>query len=263
MSFPSVLAAEFLKLRRSKITWLSFLCYAMLAGMAWFVIWIVKNPGAARSLGLVGQKASFAATGLTPDRAGLSAFFAELGIAAGMILLSMIVIYIFGREYAEGTAKNMLGLPIPRWRFAAAKLTVAAVWYALLTAFLLALKPLVAALLGLGPAASGEFAREAGQAYAAAAVVFALQPLVAWIAVASRGYLAPFGYTIATMIVANLMAHTDWARWCPWSIVAVLGGMSGPQEGSVVLGSAAVLALTFALGMALLVLREARADNCQ
>jgi hypothetical protein len=83
------------------------------------------------------------------------------------------------------------------------------------------------------------------------------------VTVASGGYLAPFGYTIATLLVGNLMIRTDWARWCPWSIVALLGGMAGPRQEGVLLGSSLVLAATFAVGVAATVLHQAYADNCQ
>jgi ABC-2 type transport system permease protein len=263
MTFIKVIGTEILKLRRSKITWLSLLFYAFFGLIAWFVFWMLGNPEAARNLGLIGQKASFVMNGLSADWQGLFTFFAELGIAGGMIILSLIVIYLFGREYVEGTAKNMLALPVPRAYFVAAKLVVAALWFALLTAFLLAECLLLGNLLGLGAAPSALVARESGNILIASLLVFALQPLVAWITVASGGYLAPFGYTIATLLIGNLMIRTEWAPWCPWSIVAVLGGMAGPRQADVVLGSCLVLAATFAVGVAGTILHQARADNCQ
>jgi ABC-type transport system involved in multi-copper enzyme maturation permease subunit len=258
-----VLGTEILKLRRSKMPWLTLLFYAFFALMAWFVFWMLKNPEAARGLGLIGQKASFAMNGLSADWPGLFTLFAELGVAGGMTILSIVVIYLFGREYVEGTAKNMLALPVPRAYFVAAKLIVAALWFALLTAFLIAESMLVGKLLGLGTPPAGLLARESANILVAALLVLALQPLVAWVSVASGGYLAPFGYTIATLLLGNLMIRTLWARWCPWSIVALLGGMAGPREEGVALGSCLVLAATFALGVAGTILHEDLADNCQ
>jgi ABC-2 type transport system permease protein len=191
------------------------------------------------------------------------ALFEELGVAGGTFILSIAVIYLFGREYVEGTAKNMLALPVPRSYFVAAKLCVAALWFALLTAFLLAESALVGAMLGLGAPPAGLYPREAGNVAIAALLVFALTPLAAWVTVASGGYLAPFGYTIATVLVGNLLIRTGWARWCPWSIVALLSGMSGPRQGDIVLGSTMVMAVTFLAGIALTVLHQVRADNCQ
>ena len=263
MILATVIETELRKLKRSKITWLSFVFYGFFALMAWFVLWIVKNPEAAQGLGLIGQKASFASNGISADWQGLLTFFAEMGMMGGMIVLAFIVIYLFGREYVEGTAKNMLALPIRRGSFVAAKLVVAAAWFALLTLFLVAESLLVGGLLGLGALPPGFLARACEGILFPALLVYALQPLVAWVTVASGGYLAPFGYTIATILVGNLMVRTDWARWCPWSIVALLGGLAGPRQEGVAAGSFLVLAATFALGVAGTDLHLKWADNCQ
>lgn len=263
MTFLKVLAAEALKLKRSRMTWLSFLFYAFFGSMVWFVVWMIKNPEAARNLGLVGQKASFALNGLSADWKGLFTMVVELGVAGGMIILSLIVIYLFGREYTEGTAKNMLGLPVPRAYFVLAKLCIATVWFALLTAFLIAESLLIGTLLGLGAAPAGLLSSEIGNILVASVLVLALQPLVALVTVMSGGYLAPFGYTLVTLLIGNLMIRTDWARWVPWSIVALLGGMMGPRDENVVLGSVLVLVATFAVGVAGTVLHQELADNVQ
>jgi ABC-2 type transport system permease protein len=252
-----------MKLRRAPIVPLSFILYAFFALMSWFVIWIVKNPEAASGLGLVGRKASFAANGLTADWEGLFSFFAEMSAMGGMIVLSLIVIFIFGREYVEGTAKNMLALPVPRRRFIEAKFLVAAAWYAVLTIFLLAEAAAVGLLLGLGAPNPALASREALSILLAALLSFALQGLVAWVTVASKGYLAPFGYTIATLIVGNLLVRTDWASWCPWSITATLSGLAGPSRAEESIAGGLIMAATFVLGFALTLEREARADNCQ
>ncbi len=55
-----------------------------------------------------------------------------------MLLLPFIVAYLFGREYDDATAKNMLALPVARHWFVVAKLVVAAVWWFVLVVVVLA-----------------------------------------------------------------------------------------------------------------------------
>jgi ABC-2 type transport system permease protein len=263
MSFIKTIFSEYLKLKRSKVVWVSALAYVFIAASAYFVLWIVKNPEAARGLGLLGKKADILASGSSADWGGLFTLLTEMSVMGGMILYSIIVIYVFGREYAEGTAKNMLALPNRRGDFVLAKLAVAASWYALLTAFLFAEGLIVGSLLGLGTPPAGVLGPAAVNMLIAALVATALQPLVALVTVGSGGYLAPFGYTIATLILANLIAHTEWGRWCPWSIIALLSGMTGPRQADVVLGSALVMAATFAIGLAGTIAQQELADNCQ
>jgi ABC-2 type transport system permease protein len=57
VTFAQVLATEFLKLRRSKVTWLSLAALSLgPLGIALFM-WIVREPGRAAQLGLLGTKA--------------------------------------------------------------------------------------------------------------------------------------------------------------------------------------------------------------
>ena len=102
--FAQVLATEFLKLRRSKVTWGTFAGLSMgPLGLALFM-WIVREPGRAAQLGLLGTKANLSGLEATWP-AYASALTLIVGIG-GMLLLSFIVAYIFGREYAEGTAEE-------------------------------------------------------------------------------------------------------------------------------------------------------------
>ena len=46
----------------------------------------------------------------------------------GLVLFGLVTAYVFAREYGEGTAKEMLTLPIRRESFLAAKSIVLATW---------------------------------------------------------------------------------------------------------------------------------------
>jgi ABC-type transport system involved in multi-copper enzyme maturation permease subunit len=258
----AVVATEFRKLRRSKVTWLSFLIYSVMVGMMGFMLWMMKNPALAAEMGLLGQKASFTFGGQAVSWATFLGLLLEMSGIGGMIFLSFIVAFVFGREYVEGTAKNMLTLPVPRAAFVLAKFVVAAAWFALLSAWMIALSLAAGGLVGLGPLEPAFFWPVAGRIMAASLLAFAACPLVAWIATASKGYFAPLGYAIGTMVVASFFGHTGWAPWCPWSIIGIFTGAAGeaPPLGT---GSYLVLAATFLLGLGLTLRHEVLADNVQ
>ncbi len=107
-------------------------------GDAGFFMWMMMNPGMARTLGLLGQKAKFAFGGQSLDWPSFLTLIVEMGGVGGLIICSIIVAYVFGREYVEGTAKNLLALPIPRSRFVLAKIVVSAAWFAALTLWMIA-----------------------------------------------------------------------------------------------------------------------------
>jgi ABC-2 type transport system permease protein len=260
--FPTVLGAELSKLRRSKVTWMSLLVYTLMILMAGFAMWIMKNPGMAAGLGLLGQKASFATAGQSADWPGFLGLVLEMDGIGGMIFLSFIVAFLFGREYVEGTAKIMLTLPVPRGLFVLAKFAVAALWFSLLSLWLIPLALLMGSLLGLPAFDPALFLRSSGKMLLASLLAFSACPLVAWIAAKTRGYFAPLGYAIFTLVLASLFGHTGWGPWCPWSIIGIYTGAAGPGT-ALVPGSYVVLAATFALGLALTLRHALLADNLQ
>src|SRR5512136_904160 len=121
-----VVATEFLMLRRSKVTWFSLVALSMGPFSVALFMWIVREPDRAAQLGLLGTKADLSGLQATwPSYFSMLTLLVGIG---GMLLLAFIVAYVFGREYVEGTAKNLLALPVGRHWFALAKFVVAAVW---------------------------------------------------------------------------------------------------------------------------------------
>ncbi len=258
----AVVATEILKLRRSKVTWLSFLIYGFMIAMLGLFMWIALNPGMAEGLGLLGQKANFAFAGESLDWAGFLGMVFMMASLGGMIFLSFIVTFIFGREYVEVTEKNLLVLPVPRGLFVLAKFVVAALWFGLLSAWLLPLSFVAGKVLGLAGFDAGLFRVVGGKILVSALLCFSTCPLVAWIAVATKGYFAPLGYAIFTLILASLFGHTGWGPWVPWSIIGLYSGTAGSGS-ELAAGSFLVLAATFLLGLGLTLRHETRADNVQ
>ncbi len=262
MIFLRVVATEFLKLRRCKVTWVSLGVYVIMTAMSGFFLWILKNPGMAESLGLIGQKARFAFGGQRADWATFLGFTVEVGGVGGLLMSAVIATYVYGREYAEGTAKNLLALPIPRSRFVLAKIAVVAVWFGSLTFALLPAAWLVGAAIGLGAAPAPLFASAAARLALLYLMSLGCAMPVAWVAVKTRGYFAPFGFAVFTLVIATTFGRTGWAPYIPWSVVGLASGASGeiPDLGWM---SYATVAATFLAGAALTIRHESYADNGQ
>jgi ABC-2 type transport system permease protein len=259
--FGPVMSTELMKLRRSKITWVSLLAISLGPfGIAMFM-WIVREPGRAAQLGLLGTKANLSGLAATwPSFASMLTLIVGVG---GMLLLSFIVAYLFGREYAEGTAKNLLALPVRRYWFVLAKLVVAAAWWLVLVIAVLAEAFVIGTLLGL-PGFSAQLAVAAVRnAILAAAISYLVVPVVAWVTVAGRGYMPPIAFSIAMLGLGNLFSKTGWSVWFPWSIVPALIGMVGTPVQALPAGSYVVLAFTFVGGVAATIAQLRYADNTQ
>ena len=261
MTFARVLSTEFLKLRRSKVTWGSLAGLSMGPLAIALFMWIVREPGRAAQLGLLGTKADL--SGITATWPSFLSMLTMIVGVGGLLLLAFIVAYVFGREYAEGTAKNMLALPIGREWFVVAKLVVAAVWWLVLVVAVLVEALVIGSALGLPGFSAGLVVSAVGNALLAAGIAYLLVPVVAWITILGRGYMPPLAFAIATLALGDVFTHTGWAPWFPYSIIPLLIGMVGKPVVALPVGSLVVLALTFVAGVAATVLQLRYADNAQ
>ena len=259
--FPQVLRTEFMKLRRSKITWATLGALSMAPlGLALFM-WIVREPTRAAQLGLLGTKANL--SGIEANWPSFTYMVTVVVGVGGMLVLSFIVAYVFGREYTDATAKNMLAVPIARHWFVIAKLVVAAVWWIVLVLAVLAESFAIGLLLGLPGFSAGLATSAIGNALVSALIAYLVVPPIAWAATLGRGYLPPIAFAILTLGLGNLFGHTGWAIWFPWSIIPLLVGMVGNPVESLPAGSYIVVALTFALGVAATIAQLRWADCAQ
>lgn len=243
------------------MTWFSLAALSLgPLGIALFM-WIVREPGRAAQLGLLGTKANL--SGLEATWPSYLAMFTLLVGVGGMLLLAFVVAYIFGREYAEGTAKNLLALPVGRQQFVLAKFIVTAAWWAALVAAVIIEALVLGTLLKLPGFSVVLAASGVRNALLAAGIAYLLAPVVAWIATLGRGYMAPLAFAVAMLVLGNILVKTGWADWFPWSIVPLLIGMVGQPAQSLPAGSYAVLALTFVAGVAATCGQFIYADNNQ
>lgn len=262
MTFPRVLTTEFLKLRHTKVTWLSLAALSLAPLAIALFMWIVREPGRARQLGLLGTKADLAGISATwPSLFSMLTLIVGMG---GLLLLAFIVAFVFAREYVEGTSKNLLALPVGRHWFVLAKLAVAGAWWAVLvTAVILEtfLIGFAMALPGFSPAAATGAVRDV---VVVAAVVYMLAPIVAWIATVARGYMAPLGFVLVMLVLAQVFGKTGWGPWFPWSIVASFVGSVGQRVvTSIAPGSVVVVVATFIAGIVATIAQVRYADNTQ
>lgn len=252
-----LIGTEFTKLRRSPAP------PATLAGLSLgplglaLLMWIAADPERAAGFGLLGDKASL--TGLELTWTAYSTWLVALVGIGGMLVLPFVVAYLFGREYTDATIKNMLTLPVHRPWFVMAKLVVALTWWMVLVGVVAGEGVVIAALLGLPGIGAATVAQALGRVLVAAGISFLLVPIVVWVTLISQGMVAPVAFALAMLAVGNLLGHTGWAVWFPWSIVPSLIGLVGAPA-DLPPGSYGVVTLTFVLGIALSVWRIDRAD---
>lgn len=184
----------------------------------------------------------------------------------GVLIFGLATSYLFGREYLDGTAKNMLTLPIRRETFIVAKLVVLAFWTGGLALLAVGLQAGFAALLGVSGFAWSYIWAAAADCLEIAALIYVTLPAVAALAMLEKGYLPPMMFSAFMATAAFMVGAVGWGRWFPWSMpLAVAGSAFGPliDPPTLTSGSAVVDAAIFAVGLAALFAYVDRADNLQ
>lgn len=246
-TFTSALWAETLKMRRSKVPLFTALGFSMapLAGGLFMII--LKDPEAAKSLGLITTKAQLL-TG-TADWPSFFNFMAQAIAAGGMILFSIVTIWVFGREFSDHTIKELLALPTSRETIITAKFIVIAVWSLIATLLIFGIGIIVGTLVVI-PGWSMEILRESFIGILGTALfTIPLMSFVALLASMGRGYLPPFGWTIFTLFIANLSVILGWGDWLPWAIPGLFSGAAGPRAEILGTHSYVILATASIIGI--------------
>jgi len=255
------IATEFIKLRRAKITWLTALGVAVGPVFGGLFMWILQQPGRAEQLGLIGQKARF--VGQAADWPTYFALLTQMTGVVSVVLFSVLTAYVFGREYSDGTAKNMLGLPVRRAWFPVAKFVVVFVWCVLLTSLIICGGLVIGVALRLPGFSVALVASSVDEIVLAGLLACLLMPAVAWIAALGRGYLAPIGFALLALLLGMGFGATGWGKWFPWSIVPLYAGVAGPRIETLAPGSLVVLGITCVAGVAATIWQFTYADNNQ
>jgi len=256
-----VLSTELLKLRRAKITWLTLLVGLIGPLFGGLFIWILKEPGRASEMGLIGQKAQF--VGQTADWATHYMILTQMVGIISVVLFSVITAWVFGREYSEGTAKNMLALPVRKIWYVCSKLVVVFIWTMVLTFVLFLMGHVVGAALDIPGFSTTLLVTNTWTVFSTAMLGFLLMTPVAWLATIGKGYLAPLGFALITLLFGMALGATGWGKWFPWSIVPLYAGVAGSRTEMLAAGSLVVLFATSVIGFFATVWQFVYADNVQ
>lgn len=247
-NLQSALWAETLKARRSKIPWLAALGFTLAPLMDGLFMFIMKNPERAREMGLLSMKAQ-----LAMSTAEWITFFGVLSQAiaiGGGIVFTIVTAWVFGREFSDHTAKDLMALPTSRETIITAKLIVICAWVFAISLWVY----LVGLLIGYWVDIPGWTRQVAwgslADVLATAALTLFLMTPVAFIASMGRGYLPPLGWAVLTIFFSQIVAAMGWGDWFPWSVPALFSGVVGPRAEQLGLHSYVLVGLAGLIGLA-------------
>lgn len=244
----AALWAETLKARRARMPAVTLAGFALAPLMGALFMKILLDPAWAARFGALTTKAQFSAAHSDwPTYFGLLTQALAVG---GFIIFSLVVIWLFGREYSDQTAKDLLALPTPRATIVTAKLCLTVLWCAVLTLWIYLLGVALGALIGL-PGWTIDVGLQATARYAATGcLTIALTLPLAWAASAGRGYLPAIGVTILLVFLAQVLSVLGLGPWFPWAAPALLSGAAGPEAQKLGVGTYLLVTATVLGGVA-------------
>jgi len=208
---------ELRKAVRSRMPlWTALGSLLMPLGIA-FLIFVSKNPEISQKLGLVSAKANLVAFAGTDWPAYFVVFGEAIG-AGGLFLFILIISWVFGREFTDGTLKDMLAVPVQRGSIVLSKYIVAALWSEAMTLVIFIAGLIMGVLLKLPGGSLSVLLHFSVIVMITSLMAIAVVMPFALLASMGQGYLLPIGVAFLMALMINLMQIMGWGEYFPWAI---------------------------------------------
>src|SRR5699024_1458132 len=96
---------------KSKVAWITAVAFTIAPLMAGFMMVVLKDPKFSKNAGFIDVKAQIADKAKCPSN--LILYTRIMGVH-GVLVFEFITSWIFGREFADNTIKDLLALPYSR-----------------------------------------------------------------------------------------------------------------------------------------------------
>ncbi len=238
---------ELLKVKKSRMLILTLIGFSGIAILMGFMVFISKYPELAANSAAASAKTSM----FKADWSSYFQLLIQIILSLGTIGFGFVASWIFGREYTDHAVKDILSLPVSRLTIVSSKFIIIILW-SLLLSLTLFISGVLAGFIVNIPNWSAEMTYTYFITFIETAFLTALLCTpVAFIASFSRGYLAPIGYVIFTLIITNIVVIGTPAiiPYIPWAIPALISGLVGPNLPSPGLTGYSVLIFTCIFGL--------------
>lgn len=212
------LICEFLKLKRSGIFWITIVLFIFIPSMFGLMMFIAQHPDISAKLGLVGTKARLFGEN---DWGGYIGLLSQAIATIGLIGFGFVTSWIFGSEFTNRTMKDILALPVSRTSIVISKYIVTTIWGALLLTIFFGVAIAAGQILSLPGWFPDQIGPLLNKFLITGCLTLLLSPPVGFIASYGRGIIAPLGFVILTLILAQFMALSGLGPYFPWAIPGI------------------------------------------
>lgn len=255
----NALLAELKKQKHSSIVWVTFAAFALAPIMGGLFMLIAQHPDRIAQNGMLRQKAemmSFAA-----DWNSYLGILSQAVGVGGILIFGFVASWIFGREYADGTAKDLLALPVRRVEILNAKFILYLFWCIALTLTNLLLVFIIGYTLQLDGWMNTSIITHLKLYSITTVLTMAVCAPVSVFALIGRGYMAPLGFTALTLVLAQIIAAAGVGFYFPWSIPGLFSGAGGEYKDRLDIVSYLIVLITGLCGYSAALLWWTKADQ--
>ncbi|MEX2591174.1 MAG: ABC transporter permease [Anditalea sp.] len=240
------LKAELIKNKYSSSLWVTFIAFSLAPLMGGVFMLIMRNPDAMENAGALKAKAQMMDFS-TDWKSYIGILTQAIGVG-GVLVFGFVASWVFGREYSDGTAKDLLALPTSRTKIINAKFLIYGAWCFALVVSNLLVGLLIGTLLQI-PASDGDFVFTHLTNYLVTTILtVSLGTPIAFFAMWGKGYLAPLGFVALTLVFSQIIAATGYGYYFPWSVPGLFSGAGGEFKAQLNVTSYTILIFTSIAG---------------
>ena len=166
----------------------------------------------------------------------------------GVLAFGFVASWLFGREYSDGTAKDLLSLPTSRIKILNAKFIVYIIWCLALVFSNLLIGLLLGIILQLPTTENNAIIPLLTDYFITTILTILTGVPIAFFALLGKGYLAPLGFVALTLVLAQVIAAIGYGSYFPWAIPGLYSGAGGAYKNLLDNYSFSILILTCIVG---------------
>lgn len=221
--FSHAVRAEWLKLKGSPMVRFSFIAFGLAPFMVGLFIIFIQYPELAVKASSFSAKAQV--MNIQPNWPSFLAVLQQALAVGGILVFGFVASWIFGREFSDGTLKDLLALPIRRSTLVKAKFAIYFIWCLGLSFSNLVIGTGIGILLHLKDFSAGPQSLT-NYVITTFMVILSGSP-VAFIASWGKGYLAPLAFVALTLVLSQILAAAGFGQFFPWAVPGLFSDISG------------------------------------
>lgn len=238
--------AEIIKLRRSWIFAITVGLFIFIPLMMGLLMYVAQHPEMADKLGLIGAKAQFFKEN---SWVGFFEILNQIIAVMGIIGFGFVTSWVFGREYLEHTLTDILALPVSRTSIVLAKFLIVLIWCTALSIILFGSGIIIGQIISIPGWSVALFAQFTRQFLLTSFYTILLSTVIGFVASFTRGIIAPLGFVLLMVVLAQFVAIVGWGPYFPWAIPGVFTVSQGVEGMHLVPASYFILVLTSIAGL--------------